>query len=329
MTPRKSLTDFEKGQITVLMNQGISNRQIAKTIGRTHTIVNSFVKDPTGYGTKKKSGRPSLLSQRDKRLIIRSASNNVDSCRQIKSDLNLDVSSETVRRTIAKSKFIKYRKMKKSPYLSNVHRVNRMKFARNHRRTDFTKIIFSDEKKFNCDGPDGYRSYWHDLRKEKLRFSRRNFKGGGVMVWAAIASTGRIKLCFVSKKMNGADYRIVLRRGLMPFWRRNRNGNFIFQQDGAPIHRARKTTEWLTRRNIPILEWPSCSPDINPIENVWAFMVRKIYEGNKTYRSVDDLKPAIIAAWREVDQQLIDNLYLSMDSRIFQLIQRSGGPTDY
>lgn len=175
----------------------------------------------------------------------------------------------------------------------------------------------------------GPRSYWHDLRKEKLRFSRRNFKGGGCMVWASISAQGRVRLCFVSKKMSGADYRIVLRRGIIPFWRRNRNRNYVFQHDGAPIHKARKTTEFLNRRNVPLLDWPSCSPDINPIENVWAFIVKKMYAGDKTYQNVAQLKRAIISAWHQVDQQLLDNLYLSMDTRIFQVVQRSGGPTDY
>jgi len=43
-------------------------------------------------------------------------------------------------------------------------------------------VIFSDEKKFNLDGPDGCDSYWHDLRKEHLVKPRRNFGGGSVMV---------------------------------------------------------------------------------------------------------------------------------------------------
>lgn len=149
------------------------------------------------------------------------------------------------------------------------------------------------------------------------------------MVWAAIASTGRVKLCFVSKKMNGVEYRYCLRRGVLPFFRRNRNKNFIFMHDGAPIHRARATLDWLKRKQIPLLDWPSCSPDINPIENVWAFMVKQIYGENKTYRDVRELKPAIIEAWHQVDQQLIDNLYLSLDNRIFQLINRNGAATDY
>ena len=149
------------------------------------------------------------------------------------------------------------------------------------------------------------------------------------MVWASISATGRIKLCFISKKMNGSDYRYMLRREILPFWRRNRQKNLVFQQDGAPIHRARRTISWIQARKIAILEWPACSPDLNIIENVWGFMVHKIYEGNKIYNNVNELKKAIVEAWKKVDQSLLDNLYLSMDTRLFQLTRRAGGPVDY
>ena len=340
----KTLTDYEKGQIEAKKAQGLSNRQIARELHRSEGVIRCYVRNPVAYGTTSHPGRPSSLSDRQKRLILREASNQVTTCSRIKADLKLDVSAETVRRVISKAPFIKWRKMKKAPLLTAKHRKNRLEFAGRTReptgkRLDFLtqlssfffhcQVVFSDEKKFSCDGPDGFRSYWHDLRKAKLRFSRRNFKGGGVMVWAAISSKGRIKLCFVSKKMNGSDYRIVLRRGIVPFWRRNRNQNYIFQQDGAPIHRARATRDWLQRRRIDLLQWPACSPDLNIMENVWGCMVRDIYGGNRTYRNVDELKPAIVAAWHRIDQKLIDNLYLSLDRRMFQLIQRHGAATDY
>ncbi|PIC13099.1 hypothetical protein B9Z55_027975 [Caenorhabditis nigoni] len=325
----KPLTDYEKGIIDANSAAGMSNRQIAISINRSLNVVNNYVNNPLYYGTKKSSGRPSLLSDRDKRNIVRKASNAVTSCSTIKRELDLNASAETVRRVLKKSKFIKHRKMKKAPFLTAGHREKRLEFARKNARTDWRKVIFSDEKKFNCDGPDGYRSYWHDLRKAPLRFSRRNFKGGGCMVWAAISSVGRLKLNFVSKRMDGVEYRRCLRRGLSRFWRQNRNNNFMFMQDGAPCHRARRTMKWLEDRRIPVLSWPACSPDMNIIENVWGVMVHKIYEGNKKYDNVRQLKKAIVAAWKDVDQQLIDNLYLSLDSRIFELTKNRGGHTSY
>ena len=47
------------------------------------------------------------------------------------------------------------------------------------------KQFLVTKKKFNLDGPEGYRYYWHDLRKEKQYFSKRHFGGGSLMIWGA------------------------------------------------------------------------------------------------------------------------------------------------
>lgn len=97
-------------------------------------------------------------------------------------------------------------------------------------------MIFSDEKKWNLDGPDGWNSYWHDLRKEPLVFSKRNFGGGSVMTWAGFSFMGTTTLAFTSSKMASRDYQAVLSENLVPYLRRFRRINFTFQQDNAPIH---------------------------------------------------------------------------------------------
>lgn len=190
------------------------------------------------------------------------------------------------------------------------------------------QIIWSDEKMFNLDGPDGSRHYWHDLRKEKQYFSKRNFGGGNVMTWAGFSARGKLQLKFVTNRMNSADYQNVLTDCLLPFYRQND----VFVQDNARIHVSRTgrhvpygTLNWLQDNNIDVLPWPSCSPDLNLIENLWGIIVRRIYANNRRYQNVDELKTAISQAWAGISQEVIDNLVLSMDNRIFQVINRQVG----
>ncbi|MGR0317618.1 hypothetical protein, partial [Klebsiella pneumoniae] len=67
---------------------------------------------------------------------------------------------------------------------------------------EWKKVIFSDEKKFNLDGPDGYSYYFHDLRKEEKILSRRQMGGGKVMVWASIGYKKKENLIFLSSRVN-------------------------------------------------------------------------------------------------------------------------------
>ena len=85
----------------------------------------------------------------------------------------------------------------------------------------------------------------------------------------------------------------------------------------------------LNRHQVQVIPCPANSPDLNPIENIWGILVRRIYAENKQYQSKEELKQAIQQAWEDLDQETIDNLILSMPNRIFQVINRNGGPTDY
>lgn len=190
-------------------------------------------------------------------------------------------------------------------------------------------MIFSDEKKFNLDGPDGIQYYWRDLRKEPKYFSKRNFGGGSLMVWGAFCSAGTLTLAFPSTKMNSLEYIGVLENHLLPYLYIHQDESWIFQQDNAPIHKSRSTKLWFAEHFIQVLDWPACSPDQNPIENLWGLLVRKVYEDNRHFETIEELKLAIQHAWEEISSETINSLVRSMPNRILAVAENKGGPTAY
>lgn len=171
------LTDYERGKIDGLRAQGGSIRQIATAFNRSPTVVHNYLRWGENYGVTPRSGRPSKLSERDRRQILRVAAEENRSCKQILGQ----VSVRTVNRVLSESGLFEYSEMSCKPRL---HKSKRLEFARKYMTwTDkWMSVIFSDGKEFNLDGPDGLRCYWHDVRTEERIFPKRNFGGGLVMV---------------------------------------------------------------------------------------------------------------------------------------------------
>ncbi len=76
-----------------------------------------------------------------------------------------------------------------------------------------------------------------------------------------------------------------------------KDADYIFQQDLAPAHTAKSTKSWLNDHGVGVLDWPANSPDLNPIENLWGIVKRKMR--NKRPKNADELKATVKETWGE------------------------------
>lgn len=169
------LSDFERGKISALHETGQSVSQIAENLGRSRHSVYTALEKGDNYGKWERNGPPRATSPQDDRAIVRMASTGDFSLREIQRALPEPISLGTIHKRVQEKDFLVYTSMKKEPPLNEEQKNARLEYARSHMTWDkeWRKVVFSDEKKFNLDGPDGYAYYWHDLRKEPKIFSKR------------------------------------------------------------------------------------------------------------------------------------------------------------
>ncbi len=97
-----------------------------------------------------------------------------------------------------------------------------------------------------------------------------------VMIWAAMSSAGVCPLCFLKSTINAAIYQDIFEHFMLSSADKlYGDADFIFQQDLAPAHTA-KGTNWFNDHGVTVLDWPANSPDLNPINNLWGIVKRKM-----------------------------------------------------
>ncbi len=299
----------------------VSRRSIGRILKRD--AVQKERKYPNG------TGRPRLISREKeiqiKRIVKRDKRATMS---QIISKIGENVSKSTMSRIFKKNR-LRRRKLRTKPLLSEAQKAKRVDFARDHcsSKYEWNKWIFSDEKKFNLDGPDGYRYYWCDLQsKDDQEIFSKDFNcRKSVMVWGAISKNGVSPLIECKTKQKGPDYIEVLEKGLIPIY----DDGDVFQHDGASCHRAKVTKNFLKENSIVSPQWPAKSPDLNPIENIWGWMSRRVYAGKPAYPDLESLKHAIFQAWDEIPDELLDSLIDSMPKRLQEVIEKKGNPIKY
>ncbi|KAJ6254084.1 transposable element tc1 transposase [Anaeramoeba flamelloides] len=98
--------------------------------------------------------------------------------------------------------------------------------------------------------------------------------------------------------------------------------NWLFMQDGAPAHTAKTTITYLEKKCNILQNWPANSPDLNPIENLWGIMSRRLNEID--IKTVKNLEKVVREVWKNIDWLMIENLINSMERRLKLVVQLKG-----
>jgi len=103
------------------------------------------------------------------------------------------------------------------------------------------------------------------------------------MFWGGFGLKGITDLAEVSTKLDSSGYIDILKTALLPKSNQIAGRGWKFQQDNASIHTSKETRTFFEKKKMRVLDWPSKSPDLNPMENLWGDLARTVYKNGKQY----------------------------------------------
>ena len=342
----KEMSPEIKRQVLRLHEEGYSKAEIGRITGYNRSTISKFLKNFDDSGSlenRRRSGRPKSTSVYGDRILIRLVKEDRRRCfRDLMNEFNQSIPRPVGRRTIQRrlSSFGYHRRVvAKTLTISSTNRKKRVDWCRNRLHWtvlgQWTKIIFSDEMQVVL----GKNSRVYVWRKSEERwninclglYGERN--GGArvsAMFWGCISHKGVGTIVDIEGNINSNKYINILDQNLWPVIAKCFDTDqWIFQDDNAPVHQSIQTISWKNENRINCLQWPSQSPDLNIIENIWRYIKIRLQQEQHTIKSRADLVSAVTKIWQAISSQYISNLYRSIPRRLRHVIKAKGHATKY
>jgi len=159
-------------------------------------------------------------------------------------------------------------------------------------------------------------------KKKAVRTVKHPIK---VNVWGCFSARGFGRVVCFNENLNANLMCDIYKYGLLPTARKQFGHDstlWKLQEDNDPKHTSKLAINWKKNNDVYKIDWPSMSPDLAPIENVWQLLKMKIRKKNlSTYQS---LVSAIKREWKSLPRELAVKLVHSMNNRISEVIENDG-----
>ncbi|GFT07420.1 transposable element Tcb2 transposase [Trichonephila clavipes] len=152
----------------------------------------------------------------------------------------------------------------------------------------------------------------------------------GVLVYGGISIDGRTDLYIIRDgPLTARRYRVEVLRPIVVPYAAAIGDDFILMDDNSRPHRTNLVEDALFEEGIVRMEWPACSPDMNPIEDVWAALGRRVAGRQPPPQTLQELERALLEEWDRIPQLVINSLINSMPQRCSTLLAVRGNHTLY
>jgi transposase len=309
-----------------------SNYRIAQTLHCSHHTVADTLKryEETGdVSDRERSGRPPLLESHSSEYKV--ALDVVKKHRQysaaqlakyLRLERGVDISASTMKNFLHRLHFHPVH-FRKRPLLTEKHREKRLRFALENHGEEWDDVIFTDEK-FFLFGPEGVRLWKRPQEEEICGFvpmERTKF-----MVWGGIWKGGKTGLFIAEDSIDSGEYQNILWEYLISPQHEEFLQYMRVLQDNAAPHTSASTRDFLDNFEVELVEdYPPMSPDINPIERVWGWMVN--YINHRDAKTPHRYQRLIEEAWEMCPQKTIDAFIFHVPSILKEIEEKKGGNT--
>ena len=342
MVQRRSLSDVNRGRALAWLQERIAVREVARRLHVAPSVICRLRQKWQATGRvqdRPRSGRPRKTTLREDRYVARQATTSRTSTAkrirgQLRTATNTIVSKSTIRSRLHEV-HLHARRPVKRPKLTRAHKTARLAWSRRHlrwKRLLWSRVMFTDESRFRLEHPDGRIRVWRRTGERFLEdcvLPKTAYGGGSVMVWAGFSAQYRTPLHHVQGNLNGQRYRDEILRPLaLPMLRQIGQGA-VYQDDNARPHRAQLVDNFLVQSRVVRMDWPACSPDLNPIENVWDYLERQVRDNHPPPQGLPQLLALLQQEWQAIPQAVLSRFSTSLTHRCAACLTSRGGYTQY
>ena len=235
-------------------------------------------------------------------------------------DIGVNVSCSTVSRHLAD---LGYRNALplSTPMLTSAHKQKRVEWAQKHKDDNWKNTLFSDETSFQL-----FRNtikHWYKNARPIRPMPKDRSK---IFAWGGFCVKGKTSLFCFRRIMDGKYYTEILEKHI-PEIRSMLRDEWRLQQDNDPKHTSRVAQEFLNSNVPEVMDWPSNSPDLNPIENLWVIVKRNVEKCRP--KNLSELESFLGEKWDNIPNSLLISLVDSMPRCCNELIEKNGERISY